>query len=861
MSSQWIQSFGRSRTDTGDAERLGQRGAALSGLAKAGLPVPPGFILTTGLAEQALDNALRLPPGFEAQLDAALAQVELERGARLNDPLRPLALAVRPSLTHPAPVGISAMLNLGVSPRLALASDAPATWKRACRFAEHYAERVLGANPQLLQAERQKLGISALDAAAADAVHALTGRYAEAMQETLPEDPRAQLLAVVRAMLAAWRAPRTRLLRQAHGVPESAGLAITVQAMAYPDLGETSGSVHVRSRDPASGVPGLVGTARLGARTVPVATLDDTARKTLARIMDTLEHRCTSAQTAEFIIEAGHFWLVDSRPTPLSVHAALKVAVDMVGEGLISREEAVLRIEPASLDQLLHPTLDPEAPRERVAHGLAASPGAAAGIIALDGAEAERYAAAGRDVILVRQETTPDDIRAMHAARGIITARGGLTSHAAMAARGMGRPCVTSVEGLAIDMESGSVRLGGQTFGVGTPITIDGSRGDIFAGLVPLKHPEPEGDFAILMQWADERRRLKVRTNAETPEEVLIARRFGAEGVGLCRTEQMFFNEDRIIAVRQMILAPDQMERRAALAKLLPLQRGDFAQIFRIMAGLPCTIRLLDPPLHEFLPTEADDFADVAAAAGVSVEVVRRRVRELTEANPMLGHRGCRLGITYPEIYEMQARAIFEAAIEVARETGQAVSPEVMVPFVTAPREMALLKAVIDTAAQDVFAASGRRLDYQIGVMIELPRAALLAGEIAQWSEFFSFGTNDLTQMTLGLSRDDAGRFLSSYVAKQILEVDPFVSLDISGVGELIRLASERGVAARPNLRRGICGEHGGDPASIAFCEQIGLDYISCSPFRVPIARLAAAQAALRTRRPEIAAPGQRALL
>lgn len=840
---------------------LGQRGTALADMARAGLPVPPGFTLTTAFAEHALANGLRVPPGLEAQLDAALAQVELERGARLSDPVRPLGLAVRPSLTHPAPVGIFAMLNLGVSPRLALSSDAPAVWRRACRFAEHYAERILGADPHLLHAERQKLGVSALDDTGPDALRQLTERYADVLQDNLPEDPQAQLLAVIRSMLAAWRAPRTRLLRQAHGVPDDAGLAIAVQAMAYADIDGASGVVHVRSRDPATGASGLVGTARMGARAMPVGALGDKLRDSLEQMMDALEHQTASVQTAEFIIEAGHLWLVDSRPTVLSVQAALKAAVDMVGEGLITREDAVLRIEPASLDQLLHPTLDPEAPRERIAHGLAASPGAANGIIALDGAEAERYAAAGRDVILVRHETTPDDIRAMHAARGIVTARGGLTSHAAMAARGMGRPCVTSVEGLTIDIEAGTVRLGGQVYGVGTPITIDGSRGDVFAGQVPLKHPEPEGDFAILMQWADERRRLKVRTNAETPEEVAVARRFGAEGVGLCRTEQMFFNEDRIIAVRQMILAPDEAERRAALAKLLPLQRGDFAQIFRIMAGLPCTIRLLDPPLHEFLPTEADDYVDVAAAAGVSVEVVRRRVRELTEANPMLGHRGCRLGITYPEIYEMQARAIFEAAIEVARETGLAVSPEIMVPLVAAPREMALLKDVIDDAAQDVFAVSGRRLDYQIGVMIELPRAALLAGEIAAWSEFFSFGTNDLTQMTLGLSRDDAGRFLSSYVAKRILEVDPFVSLDISGVGELIRLASERGVAARPTLRRGICGEHGGDPASIAFCEQIGLDYISCSPFRVPIARLAAAQAALRLHDRRSVSPAQRALL
>ncbi|MDB5673302.1 MAG: pyruvate, phosphate dikinase, partial [Sphingomonas bacterium] len=514
-------------------------------------------------------------------------------------------------------------------------------------------------------------------------------------------------------------------------------------------------------------------------------------------------------------------------------------------EGLITREEAVARVDPAALDQLLHPTLDPAAVRDVLTKGLPASPGAASGKVAFDSDTAEKRAAAGDSVILVRIETSPEDIHGMHAAKGILTARGGMTSHAAVVARGMGRPCVSGAGTVSIDAKAGVMRVAGREIKDGDIITIDGSTGEVMMGEVPTVQPELAGDFGTLMVWADGVRRLKVRANAETPLDAKVAREFGAEGIGLCRTEHMFFDAARITAVRQMILAEDEAGRRVALDRLLPEQRSDFVQLFEVMAGLPVTIRLLDPPLHEFLPHEEAEFAEVARAAGVDIDILKRRAAELHEFNPMLGHRGCRLGVTYPEIYEMQARAIFEAAVEVAEKSGAAPIPEVMIPLVATRRELELMKIVVDKAAQAVFADKGRTIEYLVGTMIELPRAALMAGEIAEVGAFFSFGTNDLTQTTLGVSRDDAARFLTTYVERGIYAKDPFVSLDVEGVGQLIELAAERGRATRPDIKLGICGEHGGDPASIAFCEKIGLDYVSASPYRVPIARLAAAQAAL----------------
>jgi pyruvate,orthophosphate dikinase len=566
----------------------------------------------------------------------------------------------------------------------------------------------------------------------------------------------------------------------------------------------------------------------------------------LAGVFETLETHYRDMQDIEFTVERGKLWMLQTRSGKRTAKAALKIAVDMANEGLITREEAILRVDPMALDQLLHPTLDPNAARDVLTKGLPASPGAASGYAVFDSDTAEKRAAAGDAVILVRVETSPEDIHGMHAAKGILTARGGMTSHAAVVARGMGRPCVSGAGTLAIVAKEKLFRVGGREVREGDTITIDGTTGEVMFGAVPTVQPELSGDFGTLMLWADAKRRLKVRANAETPLDCRTAREFGAEGIGLCRTEHMFFDGARITAVRQMILASDEKGRRVALDKLLPEQRSDFVEIFEVMAGLPCTIRLLDPPLHEFLPHEENEFEEVAKAAGLDVETLKRRAAELHEFNPMLGHRGCRLGITYPEIYEMQARAIFEAAVLVAEKSGAAPIPEVMIPLVATRRELELMKIVVDKAAQAVFAEKGRTIEYLVGTMIELPRAALRAGEIAEVGEFFSFGTNDLTQTTLGVSRDDAARFLTTYVEKQIYARDPFVSLDVEGVGELIALAAERGRATRAGIKLGICGEHGGDPASIAFCEATGLDYVSASPYRVPIARLAAAQAALK---------------
>jgi pyruvate,orthophosphate dikinase len=569
----------------------------------------------------------------------------------------------------------------------------------------------------------------------------------------------------------------------------------------------------------------------------------------LARVFDTLEAHYRDMQDIEFTVERGKLWMLQTRSGKRTGKAALKIAVDMANEGVIGREEAILRIDPSALDQLLHPTLDPEAERNVIAKGLPASPGAASGRAVFDADTAQAWAEREEKVILVRTETSPEDIHGMHAAQGILTARGGMTSHAAVVARGMGRPCVSGAGTLSIDHKNKAMRVGGVEVKEGDLLTIDGSTGEVMLGRVATIQPELVGDFGVLMEWADAKRRLRIRTNAETPHDCRTAREFGAEGIGLCRTEHMFFDPERVTAVRQMILAENESGRRAALDKLLPAQRSDFAEIFRIMTGLPVTIRLLDPPLHEFLPQSEEEFEDVAQAAGVTVETLRQRASELHEFNPMLGHRGCRLGITYPEIYEMQARAIFEAAVEVAREQGeqgQPPLPEVMVPLVGAREELAIIKTLIDRVAEQVFTQQGMRVDYLVGTMIELPRAALRAGDIAHDAQFFSFGTNDLTQTTLGVSRDDASRFLTSYCEKGIYARDPFVTLDVDGVGELIALAATRGRATRPDLKLGICGEHGGDPASIAFCEQAGLDYVSASPYRVPIARLAAAQAALR---------------
>ncbi len=882
---QFVHLFGGGATTSERSkELLGGKGSNLAEMASIGLPVPPGFTITTEVCTAFYANGRSYPAGLDAEVAAGIAHVERVTGKRLGDAADPLLVSVRSGARTSMPGMMDTVLNLGLNDAtvegLAAASgDARFAWDSYRRFIQMYSDVVLGIDHHLfeeaLEVAKEDSGYYLDTELAAEDWRALVATYQEIVQAEqgapFPQDVRAQLWGAIGAVFDSWESPRAVVYRRLNAIPAAWGTAVNVQAMVFGNMGETSATGVAFTRNPSTGerahygewlinaqgedvVAGirtpqyLTRAAREAANAKPLS-MEEAMPNTfaeLARVFDLLETHYRDMQDIEFTVERGTLWMLQTRAGKRTAKAALKMAVDMVAEGLIGEDEAILRIDPAALDQLLHPTLDPAAARDVVVKGLPASPGAASGRIVFDAENAVAQAAAGEDVILVRVETSPEDIHGMHAARGILTARGGMTSHAAVVARGMGRPCVSGAGGMVIDMAARTMRAGGRDLREGDIITLDGSTGEVMAGRVPTVDPELVGDFATLMVWADARRRMRVRTNAETPDDCRVARGFGAEGIGLCRTEHMFFDPARITAVRQMILSADEAGRRAALERLLPEQRGDFAEIFRIMAGLPCTIRLLDPPLHEFLPHREEDFADVAAAAGVPVEVLKRRAGELHEVNPMLGHRGCRLGVTFPEIYEMQARAIFEAACDVAAASGKAPIPEVMIPLVATRAELDLMKAVVDTAAGAVFAEKGRRVDYLVGTMIELPRAALMAGDIAATADFFSFGTNDLTQTTIGISRDDAAKFLGVYADKGIFPADPFVSLDIEGVGQLIELAAERGRTMRPELKLGICGEHGGDPASIGFCESVALDYVSASPYRVPIARLAAAQAALR---------------
>ncbi len=882
---QFVHLFGGGATTAERSkELLGGKGANLAEMASIGLPVPPGLTLTTEVCNIFYANGRTYPADLAAQVATGVAHIEQVTGKCFGDPANPLLVSVRSGARASMPGMMDTVLNLGlndatVAGLAAGSGDARFAWDSYRRFVQMYADVVLSLDHHLfeeaLEVAKEDRGYYLDTEMLAEDWQALVGDYmtivADALGRPFPQDVHEQLWGAIGAVFDSWHSERAKTYRRLNAIPAEWGTAVNVQAMVFGNMGETSATGVAFTRNPATGERAYYGEWLINAQGEDVVSgirtpqyLTKAAREEanakplsmeeampqsyaeLAAVFDQLERHYRDMQDIEFTVERGKLWMLQTRSGKRTAKAALKIAVDMAGEGLISRDEAVARIDPSALDQLLHPTLDPAAHRDVVTKGLPASPGAASGMIVFDADTAEKRAAEGHSVILVRTETSPEDIHGMHAARGILTARGGMTSHAAVVARGMGRPCVSGAGALVIDNAARIMRVAGRELHEGDVITIDGTSGEVMAGAVATVEPELVGDFGTLMVWADSVRRMRVRANAETPQDCRVARQFGAEGIGLCRTEHMFFEGSRITAVRQMILAEDKAGRQLALDKLLPEQRSDFAEIFRIMAGLPVTIRLLDPPLHEFLPHREEDFAEVAAAAGVPVEVLRRRASELHEFNPMLGHRGCRLGVTYPEIYAMQARAIFEAACDVAAEGGVAPIPEVMIPLVATKRELDLMKAVVDDMASAVFAEKGRTLDYLVGTMIELPRAALVAGEIAVSAEFFSFGTNDLTQTTIGISRDDAARFLTSYVEKGIFAVDPFVSLDIAGVGQLIELAVERGRATRPALKLGICGEHGGDPASIGFCERVGLDYVSASPYRVPIARLAAAQAALR---------------
>ncbi len=884
--SKWVYSFGDGEAEGTAAMRnlLGGKGANLAEMSSIGLPVPPGFTITTALctAYYAADEVY--PDDLTGQVDAALGAVESIVGARFGDPTNPLLVSVRSGARVSMPGMMDTVLNLGLNDDTVLglaerSGDARFAYDSYRRFIQMFADVVMGVEhyrfEEILDIAKEDRGYRLDTELSAEDWQTVIAEYKEAVRESVdkpfPQDPREQLQAAITAVFGSWQNQRAVTYRKLHDIPADWGTAVTVQAMVFGNMGDDCATGVAFTRDPSTGenifygeylvnaqgedvvagirTPQLLTVAGKEAQGSDLPAMEEVMPQVFAQLDEVrglLERHYRDMQDIEFTVQQGKLYMLQTRSGKRTAPAALRIAAEMVEEGLIGKEEAVGRIAPASLDQLLHPTLDPDAPRSLFVRGLPASPGAASGAIVLTADEAERRAGAGEAVILCRVETSPEDIHGMHAAAGILTARGGMTSHAAVVARGMGRACVAGAGELRIDREAGTITVQGKVLEAGEEITIDGATGEVFLGRVSTIEPELSGHFATIMGWADELRRMKVRTNAETPRDAIVARQFGAEGVGLCRTEHMFFDADRIVAVREMIMAEEVAGRERALAKLLPMQRADFVELFRIMQGLPVTVRLLDPPLHEFLPHQQSEMEEVAAAAGISLDFVRARTLKLTEANPMLGHRGCRLGITYPEIYEMQARAIFEAAALVQQEEGVGVEPEVMIPLVSIPGELTKLKARVRAVAAEVEAATGVTLTYLVGTMIELPRACLLAGEIAEDAEFFSFGTNDLTQTTYGLSRDDAGAFLPAYEAGGLIEHDPFVTLDQLGVGELVKLAAERGRATRDVIKLGICGEHGGDPASVAFCESIGLDYVSCSPYRVPIARLAAAQAALK---------------
>jgi pyruvate,orthophosphate dikinase len=888
MTLQTVYVFG-GKADHSDARQkdktiAGGKGANLAEMASIGLPVPPGFTITTEECVRYLQDGADFSDDLRTAVAAALTHVEATVGKNFGDAGDPLLVSVRSGARVSMPGMMDTVLNLGlnddtVAGLAASSGDARFAWDSYRRFIQMYSDVVLGLDHGLfeeaLEIVKEDKGFYSDTELTSEDWQALVSEFKGLVEAELgrpfPQDVHEQLWGAIRAVFDSWDSDRAKVYRRLNDIPGDWGTAVNVQAMVFGNMGDTSATGVAFTRDPATGVRAYYGEYLINAQGEDVVAgirtpqyLTKAARETagakplsmeesmpqayaeLARVFDLLELHYKDMQDIEFTVERGTLWMLQTRSGKRTAKAALKMAVDMVEEGLIDTREAVRRVDPMALDQLLHPTLDPKAERHVLTTGLPASPGAAAGKIVLDADTAEQWAGRGEKVILVRVETSPEDIHGMHAAQGILTARGGMTSHAAVVARGMGRPCVSGAGAVSIDRATRTLRIGNHELKEGDAITLDGATGQVMLGIVATVEPELAGDFGTLMVWADALRRMRVRTNAETPEDCRMARQFGAEGIGLCRTEHMFFEASRISLVRQMILADDEAGRRRALEKLLPEQRADFTAIFEVMAGLPCTIRLLDPPLHEFLPHADEDFADLADATGLGVDHLKRRAGELHEFNPMLGHRGCRLGITYPEIYEMQARAIFEAVCAVKASSGEAPLPEIMIPLVATKRELAILRALVDRVAEAVFAEVGTRVEYLVGTMIELPRAALMAGEIAEEGAFFSFGTNDLTQTTLGVSRDDAARFLSVYVDKGIFPRDPFVSLDIDGVGQLVELAAERGRATRPDIKLGICGEHGGDPASIAFCEKVGLDYVSASPYRVPIARLAAAQAALK---------------
>ena len=884
---QWVYSFGATQCD-GDASQrnlLGGKGANLAEMSSIGLPVPPGFTITTELCTYYYDNDHSYPDILTQQIQTALARIETETGRQFGSADNPLLLSVRSGARASMPGMMDTVLNLGLTDEscdgLATQSgDARFAYDSYRRFIQMYGDVVLEVDHGLFEdtlddMKMDKDVVSDTDLTADD-LKALVASFKQIVLdetgEPFPQDPNTQLWGAISAVFASWMNQRAITYRRLNDIPASWGTAVNVQAMVFGNMGDDCATGVAFTRNPATGENQFYGEYLINAQGEDVVagirtplpltleakqqgghdalSLEEAMPEVFAQLDDVrhrLERHYGDMQDLEFTVQQNKLYMLQTRSGKRTAEAALNIAVQMAEEELITESEALDRIAPESLDQLLHPTLDPDAARELIARGLPASPGAASGMIVLTADEAEKRANQGDKVILVRVETSPEDIHGMHAAAGILTARGGMTSHAAVVARGMGRPCVSGASDVRIDFDAGIVYLGEQQLQAGDVITIDGSAGEVYSGQVAMVQPNLSGAFETVMGWADKYRRMAVRANAETPNDARVAREFGAKGIGLCRTEHMFFDQDRIVAMRQMIMAADEAGRRAALELLLPMQRQDFIELFSIMSGLPVTIRLLDPPLHEFLPHTDSELEEVAEAIGVAVSTARQRKLKLEESNPMLGHRGCRLAVSYPEICEMQARAIFEAASEVARQDSAPI-PEIMIPLAATSRELEICKAIIDRVAAEVAEATSITLEYMVGTMVELPRAALCADALAEHAAFFSFGTNDLTQTTLGISRDDAGSFMHDYQAQEIYPIDPFVSIDEEGVGSLMRIGTDKGRQSRPDIKLGICGEHGGDPKSVNFCETLGLDYVSCSPFRVPVARLAAAQASIRAK-------------
>ena len=883
--SKYVYAFGVGEAD-GDGsmkELLGGKGANLAEMTSIGLPVPPGFTLTTEVCTAYYSNNHDYPTGLRDEVATALKILEQRMDKGFGDSDNPLLVSVRSGARASMPGMMDTVLNLGLNDQtikgvIRQSNDPRFAYDSYRRFIQMYAIVVKGMNgdafaKKLAQKKEQQNVELDTDLSAED-LRQLVGEfketYKESQGETFPDDPLQQLWEAIGAVFGSWMTPRAVTYRKLHAIPGDWGTAVNVQGMVFGNMGDDCATGVAFTRDPATGENYFYGEYLVNAQGEDVVAgirtpqpinrdkhrdgdlpameevLPDSYQQ-LVGIRSTLELHYKDMQDIEFTIEKGKLYMLQTRTGKRTAQAAIKIAVDMVGEKLITEKEAVLRVDPDQLDQLLHPSLDPDAEKQVIAKGLPASPGAASGQVVFNADEAEEQTRLKKKVILVRIETSPDDIHGMNAAQGILTARGGMTSHAAVVARGMGKCCVSGCGDVKIDYEKQQLTTkSGQVVKHGDSITLNGSTGEVMLGVVPKIQPEVGGSFAIFMGWADQFRRLKVRANADTPRDAKVAREFGAEGIGLCRTEHMFFEGDRIQAVREMILAIDLEGRKRALAKILPMQKGDFIGLFREMKGLPVTIRLVDPPLHEFLPQTDDDISELANAVGIRFSEVKDQVESLHEFNPMLGHRGCRLGITYPEVYDMQVRAIIEAACELVKQEGFTIVPEIMIPLVSHVNELAILRANAVKVADAVCADYGIKIDYLIGTMIELPRAALTADAIAREADFFSFGTNDLTQTTYGLSRDDAGHFLPDYIQRGVLKRDPFVALDRRGVGELVKIGFERGRSTRPDLKVGICGEHGGDPSSVVFCHDIGLDYVSCSPYRVPIARLAAAHAALQ---------------